>query len=321
MPREGSGPRRGRRPVPGADPAAPSAEQVARLARPVQRPVHRRTTGPERPWEQTAGDDGFEHLRDASSMRRPAATCGWSSTCRAPPRTSPRVRRSRVERPGHRLDRQLPLAGRATRTSASFLPALPRAGRGDAARPGRPRCPARLAARPADHPPRHSTGSPASSGSSWTGAGRFRARRDLVAEAYDLYRLRGTRAALERLLAIYLDRRVDVVENWRLRGLGGTMLGPTATGPPPPFVAEAGCGRRAPRVVRRRRPAARGRRGDRRLGHRHGPPLHGDRARPAERRAAAVSSPRWSRRTSRRTPGARSASSATGCASDGCGSS
>ena len=66
------------------------------------------------------------------------------------------------------------------------------------------------------------------------------ARRTLVAESYDLFRRRGTRAALEQVLALYLGRHVDIVESWRMRGLGGTVLGPAASGRGSPFVAEAG---------------------------------------------------------------------------------
>ena len=51
------------------------------------------------------------------------------------------------------------------------------------------------------------------------------ARRELVAEAYQLYARRGTAAALERILELYLRRRARIVEQWRLRGLGGAVLG------------------------------------------------------------------------------------------------
>lgn len=62
------------------------------------------------------------------------------------------------------------------------------------------------------------------------------ARRTLVAEAYRLFARRGTKAALVRLLEIYLGRSPDIVENWQLRGLGGTVLGLNPRGDPPPVV-------------------------------------------------------------------------------------
>lgn len=51
------------------------------------------------------------------------------------------------------------------------------------------------------------------------------ARRTLVAEAYQLFARRGTRAALIRILEIFLGRPPQIVEQWQLRGLGGTVLG------------------------------------------------------------------------------------------------
>lgn len=64
------------------------------------------------------------------------------------------------------------------------------------------------------------------------------ARRRLVAEAFTLFRLRGTLGGLERLLEICLGRRVPIIESWRIRGLGGAVLGPPSGGPAPPAVAE-----------------------------------------------------------------------------------
>ena len=51
------------------------------------------------------------------------------------------------------------------------------------------------------------------------------ARRLLVAEAYGLFRRRGTQAALLRVLAIYLGYQPTLVEAWQLRGLAGAVLG------------------------------------------------------------------------------------------------
>lgn len=51
------------------------------------------------------------------------------------------------------------------------------------------------------------------------------ARRLLIAEAAWLFRFRGTVPGLRRLLEIYLGRTPIVVEHYRLRGLGGSILG------------------------------------------------------------------------------------------------
>lgn len=62
-------------------------------------------------------------------------------------------------------------------------------------------------------------------------------RRALLAEVYALYARRGTAAALERMLQLYLGRRTRIVERWRLRGLGGGFLGLDPTGLDAPTVA------------------------------------------------------------------------------------
>lgn len=60
------------------------------------------------------------------------------------------------------------------------------------------------------------------------------ARRILVAEAYELFRYRGTVRALRRMAEIYLDRHAQIIERWQLRGIGGTVLGTSPSGPPTP---------------------------------------------------------------------------------------
>jgi phage tail-like protein len=221
-------------------PPLPPAEQVARLARPVQRPVYRRTNGPERPWEQPAQDGGyetFETVVDAPPGRYLWLVVDLLGTSR----TSPRVREIRVERAGHRLDRQLPRSWSRDEATASFLQRFLAPAEGMLHDLGDRASERASLLDPQTTPPETLDWLAGFLGLVLDRRWSLEARRELVAEAYDLYRLRGTRAALERLLGIYLGRsHVDIVENWRLRGLGGTTLGPPASGPRPPFVAEAG---------------------------------------------------------------------------------
>ncbi|MQA90380.1 MAG: hypothetical protein GEU90_09100 [Gemmatimonas sp.] len=51
------------------------------------------------------------------------------------------------------------------------------------------------------------------------------ARRTLIAEAAWLFRFRGTIAGLRRFLEIYLERPVVILEQFRLRGMGGAIIG------------------------------------------------------------------------------------------------
>jgi phage tail-like protein len=62
------------------------------------------------------------------------------------------------------------------------------------------------------------------------------ARRTLVAEAFELFRYRGTVWALRRMADIYLDRQTQIIEHWQLRGLGGTVLGTTPEGDKTPNI-------------------------------------------------------------------------------------
>ena len=62
------------------------------------------------------------------------------------------------------------------------------------------------------------------------------ARRMLIAEVYRLFRRRGTKAALARMIEIYLGFAPQIVEQWQLRGLGGTVLGTIPLGPPSPTI-------------------------------------------------------------------------------------
>lgn len=50
-------------------------------------------------------------------------------------------------------------------------------------------------------------------------------RRELIANANWLFRFRGTVAGLKRFLAIYLGCEVTIIEHFKMRGLGGALLG------------------------------------------------------------------------------------------------
>jgi phage tail-like protein len=152
---------------------------------------------------------------------------------------SPRVRALRVERRGHRLLDQLPRVLAPTEPEADFLHRLltpPEAVLRD--------LDARAAARDVlvspDATPQEAL--------AWLGSfvglvldrrWPLAARRALVAQAFDLFALRGTLSCLERILALYVGRPVHVLENWRLRGLGGGVLGDPGPGPAAPAVLGA----------------------------------------------------------------------------------
>jgi phage tail-like protein len=220
-------------------PPLPSADAVSRLASPLDQPVFRRPTGREHAWEQIANDDGYDTF-EAPVAAPPGRYLWLVVELQGTARVSPRIRELRIEQAGHRLDTQLPRMWSRDAADASFLhrfltPADAMVRELDE----------KAAQRSALLDPQTAPAEALDWLASFLGIVLDRrwpvaARRDLVAEAYDLFRRRGTRAALEEVLALYLGRRVDIVENWRLRGLGGTTLGLPASGRGAPFVAEAG---------------------------------------------------------------------------------
>ncbi|MGW6129718.1 phage tail protein I [Cellulomonas sp. NPDC055163] len=140
-------------------------------------------------------------------------------------RTSPRVRAVRVERPGHPLLRMLPRSFSADGDQAAFLQGYLTGPEGvlhdlDVAAADRHRL-VDPRTTPSDLLPWLAGFAGLVLDRRWPEP----ARRALVAEAYPLFARRGTTAALERMLRLYLGRDARVVERWRLRGLGGAVLG------------------------------------------------------------------------------------------------
>ncbi|WP_433157902.1 phage tail protein [Kribbella sp. CA-247076] len=227
--------------VPYADltPPLPPAELVSNLTDQTAQPMYRRLTGREIPWEQIPSDDRHETYEAA--VNAPPGRYLWLVVdLDGNTRATPRVREIRVEKSGHQLGTQLPRGWTRDESDADFLQRFLAPAEGllrdlDG----------RAAQRSALLDPLTTPVEALDWLAGFLGLVLDRrwplaSRRELVGEAYDLYRLRGTRAALEQLLTIYLRRQVTIVENWRLRGLGGSVLGLPAAGGRAPFVPGAG---------------------------------------------------------------------------------
>jgi phage tail-like protein len=231
-------PARGARTVrsPELTPPLPSR---ARLAEgPAAFPLHRRATGREWPWAQIAAGDAFETY-EAPVSAPPGRYLWMILELSGTDRSTPRVREVRVERPGHRLLGQLPRAWSRQELDAAFLQRFlappegllreldERAARRD------------LLLDPATTPQEALGFLAGLVGIAFDRRWPEAARRALVAEAFSLFRIRGTRACLERIVELYLGRAVQVMESWRLRGLGGTILGAPPGGARAPAVGGA----------------------------------------------------------------------------------
>ncbi len=140
-------------------------------------------------------------------------------------RTSPTVRALRIERPGHALLSALPRMFSSVDAQADFLQGFLTPAEGmlhdlDSAAAERSTLVDPFTA-PDDFLPWLASLAGIVLDLRWP----EEARRSLLAEVYPLYARRGTAAALERLLQLYLGRHARIVERWRLRGLGGGFLG------------------------------------------------------------------------------------------------
>ncbi|MFT3971743.1 MAG: phage tail protein [Micropruina sp.] len=151
-------------------------------------------------------------------------------------RTSPTVRAIRVERPGHALLSALPRTFSAVDSQADFLHGFLAPAEGvlhdlDVAAADRGRLVDPVTT-PSDFLPWLAALAGIVLDLRWPED----ARRALLAEVYPLYARRGTAAAIERMLQLYLGRRARVVERWRLRGPGGGFLGLSPVGLDAPSV-------------------------------------------------------------------------------------
>lgn len=152
-------------------------------------------------------------------------------------RTSPTVRALRVERPGHALLSALPRMFSSVDAQADFLHGFLTPAEGMLHDLDTGAAERRNLVDPHTAPDDFLPWLASLAGIVLDRRWPEEARRALLAEVYPLYTRRGTAAALERILQLYLGRRARIVERWRLRGLGGGFLGLDPTGLDAPTVA------------------------------------------------------------------------------------
>lgn len=196
----------------------------------------RRPHGTSEPWPPPGAADTLATYE--VPVQAPPGRYLWLElTLRGTGSVSPRVRSLRVERPGHRLLGSLPRFWSREEVNADFLHRFLTGPEGllhelDQQAAGR----AALV-----HPHRVPSEALAwlESFAGLTADLRWPegARRTLLAEAYRLFRRRGTIDCLQRMLEIYLGRPPAVIETWRLRGRAGTVLGTIPLALPPETVA------------------------------------------------------------------------------------
>ena len=188
-------------------------------------PVVRRETGRELPWARFAADDAFETY-DTHTHTGRGRYLWVTLELSGDTRRTPRVRSLRVEHPGHGLLQHLPgLYRRDASPGTPFLQRYLALFDGVLSELGA-KAVARVAlvdpqSTPAELLPWLASFLGLVLDERWSES----ARRTLVAEATDLFRRRGTVAGLKRFLEIVLDCPIIILEHFRLRGLGGPVVG------------------------------------------------------------------------------------------------
>ena len=224
-------------PAPDATPTLPSASALARTN--DWSTLYRRDDGMAGldPAAGQAGDD-FQ-IYETPVTAAPGRYLWLVLALTGPGRSTPSVRSVRIERPGHRLLAQLPRMWSRNEPDAGFLQRYLAPAEGllhelDLRAANRD-----LMVDPRTVPDDALAWLAGLVGLALDQRWPIEALRRLLAQAFDLFRIRGTQGGLERILALYLDRPVAVVERWRMRGLAGTVLGAPPTQVRAPAVGGA----------------------------------------------------------------------------------
>ncbi|MCY0906011.1 phage tail protein [Arthrobacter sp. H14-L1] len=234
-PLEASAPGRVTRTVPHPELTPPLPSQSLLAAVELNTTLFRRPTGREQPWQQISPEDGFETY-ESQVNAAPGRYLWLEMHLAGTVQTSPRIRAVRIERPGHQLLSSLPRAWSRDDGDTEFIHRFLAPLEGTLYE-----LDWRAAERAILLDPRTTPQEALPWLAGFAGLVLDRrwpepARRALIAEAYRLFARRGTRAALIRILELYLGRAPVIIEAWQLRGLGGMVLGNPPAGPPAPAV-------------------------------------------------------------------------------------
>lgn len=234
-------------PHPELSPPLPPVSVAQQLAAAARQELHRRETGRELPWVRRPADDPFETYE--TPVLAEAGRYLWVRLeFEGNTRTTPRLRAVRAERPTHDYLRRLPQVFSRDDAAASFLRRYlalfegflgELEGKADARH---------VLLDPRSAPPEilpwlagflGLTLDERMARAPRPGGRLEDVRPTLVSEAARLFRFRGTVAGLRRFLEIYLGVSPILIEKFRVRGLGGALLG-DATGPVSNSVLGAG---------------------------------------------------------------------------------
>lgn len=186
--------------------------------------LHRRRRGPELPWIDPVAAAPFETF-EAPVIAEPGRWLWVVLELTGGARATPRVRGLRVEHQGHDWMRRLPRIYGTEPAAADFLRRWLALLEGEYHGLELQAAARHMLLDPSSAP---SEALPWLAG--FVGLALDRrwpepARRTLIREANWLFRFRGTVPGLKRMLAIYLGRDPEIIEHFKVRGLGGALVG------------------------------------------------------------------------------------------------
>jgi phage tail-like protein len=215
---------------------SPSMPPAALVPENCAQTLHLRESGRELPWTQPAADDPFETYE--APINAPPGRFLWITVqLRGNTRVSPRLKCLRAEHPSHDYLRRLPKAFSREPRAAAFLLrylAMFEGFLGETEARGVDRD---LLLDPRSAPDECIPWLASFVGlmldERWASAASARGqspndvRREFVREAVWLFGFRGTLPGLKRFIEIYTGVPVIIIEHYRMRGIGATVLGDT----------------------------------------------------------------------------------------------
>lgn len=185
---------------------------------------YRRHNGREIPWQECADDSSFQTYE--APVIAPAGRYLWLLVeMHGTARLTPKIKSLRAEYPSHDLLRRLPQLYSRETAIADFLRrylAIPEGELRDLdLRASYRHLLLDPRAAPAELLPWLGGFMGMSVDKRWS----ERAKRELIENAVWLFRFRGTVMGLKRFIEIYLDSSITIIEHFKVRGLGGALLG------------------------------------------------------------------------------------------------
>jgi len=190
----------------------------------ISQTFYRRHNGREIPWQECADDSSFQTYE--APVIAPAGRYLWLQVeMHGTARLTPKIKSLRAEHHSHDLLRRLPQLYSRDTAVADFLRRYLAIPEGEL----------RELDLRASH--RHLLLDPRATPAEllpWLGdfmgmtvdkRWPERAKRKLIENAIWLFRFRGTVMGLKRFIEIYLDSRITIIEHFKVRGLGGALLG------------------------------------------------------------------------------------------------